>query len=210
MPIRTMISTQHSLVGRLREKVSDADLTRFYDLYSGPILAFAASFSLKEEDCRDVLQETMIVMVRRGFSAFDPEKGRFTTWLFRIARGRVIDALRKRQRAAGTVSLDDDPGFAERLADPASGPVEIAERNAEMMLIQRVIAFLLQEKFFKPETIEIFKAVAIEQRAPEEVAATFGSKRGSVDQAKYAVLKKLRSVLAAMDRGLSLEEAAEV
>ncbi len=39
---RNMIVTQHSLVSRMRDGVSDGDWQRFYALYEKAILAFAA------------------------------------------------------------------------------------------------------------------------------------------------------------------------
>ena len=93
-----MIATQHSLVARMRDGVSNTDWQKFYALYEKPILAFAAARSLNEADCCDVLQETMVKMFRIGFARFDPGKGRFTGFLFHIANCCVIDAVRRRSR----------------------------------------------------------------------------------------------------------------
>ncbi|MBA3762113.1 MAG: hypothetical protein H0X04_02065 [Chthoniobacterales bacterium] len=54
-----------------------------------------------------MLEETMVKMLRVGFARFDPEKGRFTSFLFFIARCCVIDAIRRRTRGeARDISLN--------------------------------------------------------------------------------------------------------
>src|SRR5262249_27334701 len=92
-----MIATQHSLVARLKEHPCDADWEKFYRLYERPILAVAAAKGLREADCQDVLQETMVRMCRHGFARYDPTR-RFTPFLFGIAKDCAFDALRRRAR----------------------------------------------------------------------------------------------------------------
>lgn len=50
----------------MRAGVSDTDWQRFYSLYEKAILAFAAARSLNASDSCDVLQETMIKILRGG------------------------------------------------------------------------------------------------------------------------------------------------
>lgn len=68
------------------------------------------------------------------------ETARFTTWLYTIARNRVMDHRRAaRLREAGRVgTLDDDEGDPlARLPDPAPPPEQLLERAR---LVQRVVA----------------------------------------------------------------------
>ena len=208
-----MIATQHSLVARIREGGSDSDWTRFYDLYEKPILAFAASHSLNETECADVLQETMIKMLRVGFSRFDPKKGKFTGFLFNIARCCAIDAIRRRARAQSrhlpldAQIADGSKSLAEQLPDTSDSPADVAERQGQIALIHIALNFLIERKCFQPKTVELFRAVAIEQREPKDVAKTFATSIGNVYEAKRAVLVRLRSLLAALDNGFDLEQA---
>lgn len=207
-----MIPTQHTLVARLQQRAGDDDWSRFYELYRNPILAFAASWSLNEADCRDVLQETMVKLCRR-LSTFERDGRPFTPWLLRIARHCVIDALRRRERwRKRHDSLDETPlegsfSLQDRLPDPGLDPLEAATYQAQLALVEQVLDFFVQRKCFQPRTIEIFRAVTFEQRDPQEVAATFGTSRGNVDQAKSTVLARTRRVLAGLDEGLDLDES---
>lgn len=208
-----MIVTQHSLVGRMRDGVSNSDWQRFYALYEKPILAYAAARSLSEADCCDVLQETMVKMLRVGFARFDPDKGRFTGFLFNIARCCVVDAIRRRtRRESRHTSLEaSSPDHlsppSSRLSDGADTPADTAERHGQMALVLTALDYLIERKCFQPRTIELFKAATIEQKDPSEIAATFQTTTGNVYQAKHAVLSRLRSMLEALDRGLDLEQA---
>lgn len=207
-----MIPTPHSLVARLQQSAANADWDSFYALYRGPILAFAASWSLNEADCRDVLQETMVKLCRRLIT-FQSDGRPFTPWLLRIVRHCAIDALRRRERwRKRHESLDEKPpegsaSLANRLRDPASDPMEAATHQAQLALVREVLDFFVQNRCFQPRTIEMFRAVTFEHRDPQEVATAFGTSRGNVDQAKSAVLARTRRALAALDEGLSLEEA---
>jgi RNA polymerase sigma factor (sigma-70 family) len=209
--VACMIATQHSLVARMRSGGSEEDWRKFYHLYERPILAFAASHSLNSVECADVLQETMVKMLRVGFFRFNPGKGRFTGFLFNIARCCVIDAIRRRARSERRhVSLDaaDHSAFgAENSRDNLPGPAEAAERQGEMELISITLNFLLERKRFQQKTIEIFKAVALEQKDAKEVAHNFHTSTGNVYEVKRAVLAKLRSMLRELDKGLDLEQA---
>ena len=208
-----MISTQHCLVMRLQRGASDSDRDRFYALYEKPVLAFAAAPSLNEAECCDVLQETMVKMLRGGFSRFDPAKGRFTTFLFNIAKCCVFDAMRRgARRESRHVPLDapmpdDSMSLGERLPDGSDTPADAAERQAQLFLVFIALDFLIERKCFQAKTVELFKAVTIDQKNPQEVALAFHTSAGNVYEEKRAVLAKLKSILLALDEGMDLEQA---
>lgn len=197
----------------MRDGVGDGDWQRFYSLYEKPILAFAAARSLNEADCQDVLQETMVRMLRVGFERFDPEKGKFTGFLFNVARGCAVDAIRRRTRtqsrhiAIDASSADETSQPHRQLPDKTETPAEAAERQGQMALALTVLDYLIEQRCFQPKTIGLFKAATIQQRTPDEIATAFQTSTGNVYQAKHAVLIKLRSTLDALDRGLDLEQA---
>ena len=76
----------------------------------------------------DVAQDTLVSMAS-SIRSFRGE-ARFTTWLYRIARNRVVDHLR-RQRFAESLG-DDDVGEAQRISSV------IASRDAARALVARL------------------------------------------------------------------------
>jgi RNA polymerase sigma factor (sigma-70 family) len=204
-----MPTTRHSLIARMRRGAHEDDWEKFYSIYEKPLLTFASSRSLSHAECQDVLQETMVKMLRIGFSRFDPGKGRFTGFLFHIAGCCVTDALRRRVRWQGRhAPAESAPPHGVQLPDSAENPAEAAERQGQIMLVHTVLGFLIQKKFFHPKTVTIFKAVTFEHLDPQEVASRFDTTVGNVYEAKRTVLAKVRAVLHALDQGADLEGAA--
>jgi RNA polymerase sigma factor (sigma-70 family) len=208
-----IIITQHSLVARLQDSPSDSDWKRFYGLYEKPILAFAAARSLNEMETYDVLQEIMVKMLRGGFSRFDPAKGKFTGFLFHVANGCVIDAIRRRALwHSRHVAIDgsEPKGHAvilEGLRDEAQNPADAAERKGQLELALVVLRYLKERKFFHAKTVDLFTAVTFDHKDPKDAAAAFGTTVGNVYEAKRAVLAKLRLMLRALDEGFDLDQA---
>jgi RNA polymerase sigma factor (sigma-70 family) len=206
-----MIATQHSLVARLRERPCETDWEKFYRLYERPILAVAAAKGLSQADCQDVLQETMVRMCRHGFARYDPSR-RFTPFLFGIAKDCAVDALRRRtRRSSHEVPVDPSqatsPNQRKDAADKGMSPADAAEIHGQLALVGVVLDFLLEHQTFAPKTVQMFKALVFEQRDPNDVARSFTTSRGNVDQAKSTVLRKLRPMYDALDKGLDLEAA---
>lgn len=206
-----MIATQHSLVARLRENPCDSDWEKFYRLYEKPILAVAAAKGLSDADCQDVLQETMVRMCRHGFVRYDPTR-RFTPFLFGIAKDCAFDALRRRaRRSSHEVPIDPSQAVSfnqqKDATDKGMNPADVAEIHGQLALVGVVLDFLLEHQTFAPRTVQMFKALVFEQRDPNDVARSFTTSRGNVDQAKSTVLRKLRPMYDALDKGLDLEAA---
>lgn len=120
------MATRTSLLRRLREGDDGVSWEEFCDAYGRVLHAVAAKSGLSSADAEDVVQETLLTVVRkiRDFD-YDREKGRFKSWLLTITRNRVIDRLRQRRReqrfeAGGREGEDGPEGAAlEELADEA-------------------------------------------------------------------------------------------
>ena len=89
------------------------------------IHAFTHRLTRNAEDAADLTQETFL-RVWKNARAWRPERARFTTWLYRIARNLCVDAHR-RQRARP--EWEDVP--PDTLPSDAPGPEE-APLNAEL------------------------------------------------------------------------------
>lgn len=116
-----MTWTDEELVARSR----GGDMDSFNQLilrWERPIYALAYRVIGRDEDARDVCQETFL----RAFRALPGFKGqaKFSSWLYRIALNLCRD-WNRRQRRAPVSQLPEDADLAEMAAD--GGPQESVE-----------------------------------------------------------------------------------
>lgn len=68
-------------------------LSALYDNYSGALYGVIIRMCRDEAMAQDLLQETFMKIWNKCGS-YDPEKGKFYTWSYRIARNTTLNALR--------------------------------------------------------------------------------------------------------------------
>src|SRR5919106_5991014 len=116
-----MVATDEELVARSMEGDADS-FNQLVLRWERPIYALAYRVIGRDEDARDVAQETFL----RAFRALPGFKGqaKFSSWLYRIALNLCRDWIR-RQRRAPTVQLAE--GFEPTELASEQGPVESIE-----------------------------------------------------------------------------------
>ena len=113
-------ATDEVLMGRIRarDRVAFAALI---DRYMTPAAAFAQRVVGSRSDAEDVAQEAL-VKVWTAAATWDPGRGRFRPWFYRVLYHAAIDHLRRRVPAG-------DDGLLE-IVDAADGPERRAETAA--------------------------------------------------------------------------------
>ena len=139
-----MTWTDEDLVSRSR----GGDVESFNQLilrWERPIYAFAYRVTGREEDARDVCQETFL----RAFRSLPGFRGqaKFSSWLYQIAMNLCRDWMR-RQRRAPTVQMAEGADPAELAAE--GGPVESIEdlvaRRELSAVVEEAMALLPEEQ----------------------------------------------------------------
>jgi RNA polymerase sigma-70 factor (ECF subfamily) len=139
-----MSCTDEELVTRSR----GGDVDSFNQLivrWERPIYALAYRVIGREEDARDVCQETFL----RAYRALPGFKGdaKFSSWLYRIALNLCRDWIR-RQRRAPVSQMPEDMDILEAAA--ATGPVEsiedLAARRELTAIVEEAMALLPSEQ----------------------------------------------------------------
>jgi RNA polymerase sigma-70 factor (ECF subfamily) len=126
--------TDEELVAR--SKTGDVDsFNQLVRRWERPIFALAYRTLGREEDARDVTQETFL----RAFRALSGFKGdaKFSSWLYRIALNLCRDWMR-RARPAPLVAVPEGVEVEELAAD--QGPVESVEDLAARAELSREVA----------------------------------------------------------------------
>lgn len=139
-------------------------------------------------DVEDILQDVFyeLVAANRLLTPIEYVSG----WLFRVARNRIIDVFRKKQKQPESFSdlaMADDDGELLELEDllpsPDAGPDAIYARG----VLLEELGFALDE--LSDEQREVFIAHEVEGRSFKEIAAETGiSINTLLSRKRYAVL----------------------
>jgi len=145
-----------------------ASFERLYDAHQKPCFDFIRRMLAMADDAtaEDLHQEVWIAVARQAAS-FDAGKARFVTWLFTIARNKVMDHFR---RSSVVVQLAGDSGDAalDALADMPGAPELSPERVAQN---RQLAAALLREVQALPYVQrEAFVLFAHQELSLEEVS----------------------------------------
>src|SRR4029453_7400701 len=129
-----MTRTDEELVAR--SKTGDTEsFNQLVKRWERPIFALAYRTLGREEDARDVTQETFL----RAFRALSGFKGdaKFSSWLYRIALNLCRDWMRKERRAP-VVAVPEGVEVEDLAAE--RGPMETAEDLAAPAELGREVA----------------------------------------------------------------------
>lgn len=81
------------LINKLQQGDPEA-LSALYDRYAGALLGVLRRMCNDQGLAEDLLQETFLKIWKQAAS-YDPKKGKFYTWTYRIAKNTALNALRK-------------------------------------------------------------------------------------------------------------------
>lgn len=170
----------------LRDRVAFA---RLYDRHAELVYSVALRVLADPPLAQDITQEVFLRLWRRP-GAFDPERGRFISWLASVTRNRAVDELRvrgrRRMRELDESACVDDPPDPN-VADPQAA----AEVAAERERVRAALATLPPEQ---RQALELAYFAGLSQ---SEIAERLGQPLGTVKTRTRLALLKLRLCLGA-------------
>ena len=194
-----------SLIDALKHGGGAAAWERFYKSCSGVLISFARRQGCDEHAALDVLQETVMVLVRKlPDFVYEQSRGRFRNWLMTIAANKVREAHR-RSRVDRLISLDATPEgetpLADRLADPSTDVTEDLERDWRQTLLEEAMRQILADPRTNPVSVTVFRQLTQEGLPVEEVARRHGMAENNVYQIKNRLMNRLRTIVSQMELG---------
>lgn len=194
--MRELPKTDHGLLSRLADRSESAWLD-FVQIYEESLMRFCVSRGLSHEDSADVCQEVLAALDKNLVNGqYDPSKGRFRSWLFRIARNISVDKFTERAKqinAGGGTS-------AQRLVEASSRDDNLSD--AIEFEYHRSLVSAAAAKI-KPQVSEnnwrCFWETAINARNPNAVATELGMSVGAVYTAKCRMISRIQKVVASFD-----------
>lgn len=183
--------TKASLILRLPSADDAEAWQEFVSIYEPFVYRFARRGGLQDADARELVQNVMLSVARVvGRWRPDRQRGRFRTWLFRIARNQLLDLLTKQQRSVVSRGGSALFGMLDR-ATSSSGSAERQLRTEHRRELFRWAADRVKCRV-REVTWKAFWMTAVEDADPEQVAGRLGLTTGAVYIARSRVLARLR------------------
>jgi len=171
---------------------SPGAMQRCMDRFGGLVWSLARRQTTSGADADDAVQE-IFIDVWKSAARFDPSIASESTFVATIARRRLIDRGRRRQRRIDAAII---PEAAQPEAEPTP---DLSERNEQA---GRATAALEQ---LRPEQQRILQLSIYHGRSHEEIARSTGLPLGTVKTHARRGLIRLREILeaeGALERGL--------
>ncbi len=148
-----------------------------YDRYAEKIYRFVYYKIFNKEVAEDIVSDVFYKALER-IDSYNPEKGVFSAWLYRIARNTVIDKYRTKKT---TIDIEDifDLGESDRLEE---------KLDAEATL-EKVSKYL---KTLNPKQREIVTLRVWEELSYKEIADIVGSTENAVKMAFSRTIREVR------------------
>ncbi len=168
------------LVGEQRDRHAFGAL---YRVFGPKVRAYAHRMGVSSASADDLVQEVMLSVWRKAES-YDPSKAAAATWIYTIARNRLLDEFRRTPPpAVQPEAVDDEPSD-----DPAHELRIDSERAA-----RRVQAAIDALPIEQSEVLRIAYYEGISQR---DIATRLGLPLGTVKSRTRLALDRLRDTLA--------------
>ena len=179
-----MAPSDATLVERLPRDSSGDELRELYRRYSGELFGFACNALGDREQAEEIVQD-VFARAWRHAGDYDATRASVRTWLYSIARNRIVDA---RRRAAAR------PGLAAGAAPESPG--ELDRRLEQAVLRWQVAAALAR---LSPEHREVIRLAHYGGLTLREIAERKGIPLGTVKSRTSYALRSLRLILDEME-----------
>ncbi len=162
----------------LRCQIGDKDaFAELIERYQAPLHYFISHLSSNNEVTEDIFQDTWLTVIRCIYSLKSTEA--FSTWLYRIARNKVYQQLRRKQKL---FELNENIAVPNDTEDDVFSPEDAAKIHRCM-------------KELRPEYREVLMLRFLEQMSYHEIAKVINCGLGTVKSriyyAKLALKKEM-------------------
>jgi RNA polymerase sigma-70 factor (ECF subfamily) len=185
--------TRASLIVRLKGRADQEAWREFVEIYRPVVCRLARRKGFQPADADDLAQQVLsAVAAAVGRWEPDPRRGRFRSWLHRIAHNLIVNALTRRapDRAAGDTAAHDLLDRQPAAEGPDSDLFRVEARREVFHWAARRI-----RPEFQADTWEAFWLTAVEGRPAAEVAERLGKKAGAVYAARGRVMRRLKEAV---------------
>ena len=171
-------------VAAVAERRDREAFTRLFDHFGPRLNAYLLRLGADPATAEEIAQETMVTLWRKA-ALFDPQRSGLATWLYRIARNRRIDLLRR-----------DRLDFLDT-ADPVLEPADDSDLLAQVDLQQREEAVRAALAGLPPEQLSLVRLAFFDGLSHSEISERTGLPLGTVKSRIRLGFARLRRSLEA-------------
>lgn len=180
--------TENDLIKKCKQGNREA-FNKLFSSYQQQVINIAYGMLSDREDAFDAAQE-VFVRVYKNIGSFKEESS-FTTWIYRITSNVCSDILRKRQRSAKVVSINQMSEENKETDIPDTSPTP--EENAFLNERQRAVREAISE--LREEYRVIITLCDIEEMSYDDIADILklpkGTVKSRINRARTALKKNL-------------------
>lgn len=185
------VTTRPSLLARIKNTGDRQAWAEFVDIYAPLIYGFAHKQGLQDADAADLTQEVLGAVAHSAARLdYDPARGSFRGWLFRVVRNELCDFVAARSRQQSGSGDTDMKRRLEEQPAPSEDEVAAWESDYERQLFALACEHVRRD--FHESTWRAFWLTAIEGQSGKDVAGVLSMTTAAVYLAKRRVIARLR------------------
>ncbi|MCA9192042.1 MAG: RNA polymerase sigma factor [Planctomycetales bacterium] len=185
--------TRASLILRLQNADDVAAWDEFVELYGPVVFRAARARGFQNADAENVVQEVFLAVAQSLTKWLQREdRGRFRSWLLRIARNETINMLTR--RVTRSLGDDGDTGWQQLLdipdVDAVSSLIDLEyERAVFKWAAERV------QQSVAPHTWQAFWLTHVEGLSVEDAAKRLQTRAGNIHFGRSRVMARIRELV---------------
>ncbi|HEY1065523.1 MAG TPA: sigma-70 family RNA polymerase sigma factor [Pirellulales bacterium] len=180
--------TRASLLLRIRNPQDGESWVEFTELYAPVVFRAAKRRRLQDADAADLTQDVLLAVARTADRLhYDPSKGSFRGWLYRVTQNKLNDHCERQKRLPAS---REPAELAASFSDDASDEEAWWDREYQERLFRWAADRV--RPHCEPTTWSAFWRTSVEGQSPAEAAAALGLSIGTVYAAKSRVLARIR------------------
>ena len=168
---------------------------RFVSIYGAFIYARCRRAGVLPHDSADLVQDVLKRVLKSISTLRRDEPGQgLRPWLRTISTNVIVDHFRKRTKERGALGNDVSCGMLDDFPSPWDEDSNSWATTPDVVLVLRQ-AMECVKIDYEEKTWQAFWRTVVEEQPTAEVAIALGLAQGTVRQARYKILKRLREEL---------------
>ena len=185
-------NTRPTLLESLREGTDPQAWEEFFGRYWPLIYSYAKRGGCSDETAEDIVQDVLAtVFQQQGVFRYDPERGRFRSWLGTIVRNKIAEHRRRPNQRVRPRGGDSQATAAWKAAD-GNSPEAAWEAAFEKNLLVALLDVLQSE--MAPQRFQAFELFVFSDLSASEVAKITGLTRHGVYNARRSAFTRLQEL----------------